>query len=260
MQASPTPSVWLAFALVATAPAVASAASSDIASGCRTDHDCAAFQSNPWCHDDGYCWTCEHSTQCADDDEICMNGACIVPCADALDCTSQEPICDAGTGQCAQCLDNDGCTPAEHCTNGTCRPDVCEPGRTACNDQGDGILSCRDDGSGFASGPACSGDTVCSETGNAAACVGDDSGTDSTGGASHADTAGCGGSPGDGPPSTSSATDAGDGTSSDDSDASNNDAAGCRIDPRETARWPLWLLAGLLLVRRRPVAPITLTD
>ena len=130
-------------------PASAEASKFDLGALCDSDVDCAPYPDNPWCNlESGICWTCSDSEQCADEDEVCEGGACVRPCAEDLDCSADEPTCDVGEGHCVMCLSDDECIAAEHCANGTCRPDECTPGELDCRVAGR-LAQCRDNGGGW---------------------------------------------------------------------------------------------------------------
>jgi len=135
--------------LVGLIPTSAEASTLDLGVHCQSDAACAPYPDTPWCNpESGICWTCSDSAQCADEDEVCESGACVRPCAEDLDCSADEPICDIGEGHCVMCLSDDGCVAAEHCAHGTCRVADCSPGEVDCRFAGR-LAQCQDNGGGW---------------------------------------------------------------------------------------------------------------
>lgn len=181
---------WWVVALVGLVPGSAAASKFDIGALCDSDVDCAPYPNNPWCNvETGICWTCSDNEQCADEDEVCEGGACVRPCAEDLDCSADEPTCDVGEGHCVMCLSDDGCIAAEHCANGTCRPDECNPGEIDCRVAGQ-LAECQANGGGWNVLQDCWEENFeCLEVDGTPMCVGEDETTDGATGAAEGTTA-----------------------------------------------------------------------
>jgi hypothetical protein len=235
-------SIALALGLLAVAVPRGAGAAFDVPSSCDEDRDCAPYADNPWCHPDGYCWSCSEG-DCTGVDEECREGACVVPCVDDIDCPTAEPTCEPQSGQCVECIDGSGCLESEYCSVGLCLPDVCSEGETTCRSLGSAVVVCNAQGSGWNELEPC--DEDCAIVDGEAQCVPmDPDGTSD--GATTAD-----GTTGDattGGFETGASADAG-GTGEPASPNDSSSSRGCRIGPGSFGAW--WLLVVVAARRTR---------
>ncbi|MEM6996577.1 MAG: MYXO-CTERM sorting domain-containing protein [Myxococcota bacterium] len=161
----------LSLAVAQPAEAGGGGAKLDIPAGCSGDIDCAQFPDNPWCSPGGSCGTCSDASNCADADQMCIDGACVVPCVEDMDCTAEQPTCDTQGGRCVQCQGADACADGEYCAQGYCLDDVCAEGDTICLASGAEVGTCNAEGSGYMTLEVCADGTECVASGGASSCA-----------------------------------------------------------------------------------------
>jgi hypothetical protein len=76
-------------------------------------------------------------------------------------CKSPWSMCDPASGLCAACLADGDCLTSEHCSEGLCLPDVCQPGKAWCV-ASHARAVCSADGSAILE-LACDGAEVCEQ-------------------------------------------------------------------------------------------------
>lgn len=117
----------------------------------------------------GLCLECESGADC-EEDESCVDNACVRGCDSDKDCTPLGLLCDFDTGSCVDCLDSSGCADGEYCSDGTCLEAICTPGESVC--LGNGVSTCNEVGSGYGEADTCFGGT-CEASDGEATCVPD---------------------------------------------------------------------------------------
>lgn len=239
---------WLVAACLGT-PALARAGGEQFDVGqvlsCTGDRDCVGLAGAPWCGPSGVCSACMPG-DCGLD-TVCIEGACINPCLEDLDCTAMKPRCDATAGACVECVSNgvpsEDCTRAEFCQLGFCVADVCENGETRCAQSRAAVSVCATDGSGFGLPQVCGAGLQCAEEAGVASCVAAEADTDT------GDLDGTTG-PGGGGPATDSGGSSSDATDGD-AAAESSGARGCQIGSVPRPASVFLFVVGLLGWRRR---------
>jgi hypothetical protein len=98
-----------------------------------------------------------------------MQNVCRAACDSDKDCTPNGMLCNLAVGVCAQCSEQRPCASGNICDSfGSCRFPVCLPSESRCT--GNGIASCKTDGTGFGTVKACSASQTCKVYGGVAEC------------------------------------------------------------------------------------------
>jgi MYXO-CTERM domain-containing protein len=241
---------------IAMAPDVARALLSDVASPCSSDRDCAPFPDNPWCSPDGTCWRCSGDSDCVGQDEVCLDGACVLPCSEDVDCSAAEPMCDRAQGHCIECTSDLGCLDSEFCAQGLCVDDVCTQGETRCRYNPEAVVLCNANGSGWDEAEACA--ESCLDDDGEAHCAssGSSTGVDATGGTTTGEvTSGGGDTTGETSGSTGSDDTGGTGAPAGGDDGDGR-GCGCRVESTSPDLWWLLVLAFGLRPRKRAASRV----
>src|SRR6188768_1090656 len=102
----------------------------------------------------GICLECARTEDC-DSDELCVSNVCVTGCDSDKDCARGDEVCRLDGGFCVECYDDVGCSDDQYCDGWSCVPKVCEPGATACAE--DGVAECNALGSGYDAPESCDG-------------------------------------------------------------------------------------------------------
>ena len=98
-----------------------------------------------------------------------MQNVCRAACDSDKDCTPKGMLCNLAVGVCAQCSEQRPCASGNICDGfGSCGFPVCLPGESRC--VGNGIASCKADGTGFGTVKACLASQACKVYGGLAEC------------------------------------------------------------------------------------------
>lgn len=110
---------------------------------CFSDADCSAPMDH--CNPEGLCRECLEDAHCPEAEPLCLTdedaGAC-VECIIDEDCPEATPWCRPGFNSCVECVEQLDCPEDQHCAQGSCTPDICEPGARSCSDDKMWVLEC----------------------------------------------------------------------------------------------------------------------
>ena len=137
---------------------------------CQRGADAGAGDCGPGkvCDPSGRCVECSTDADCSPT-ERCTQNACQTGCDSDKDCTPKGMLCNLTLGVCSQCSDQRPCASGSYCGgSGVCKFAVCLPGESMCS--GNGIASCKADGTGFGTVNACSASQTCMVYGGVAEC------------------------------------------------------------------------------------------
>ena len=111
----------------------------------------------------GQCVICVGDEDCPEDKVCGADHECHAsyPCSSDKECKDYGLICDKEAGVCVECLDSTACDPSEYCLDRFCLADECEGGKSVCD--GDVVLTCIDDGSGWEQSGECGKGEYCLE-------------------------------------------------------------------------------------------------
>lgn len=129
--------------------------------GCKSSKDCPGTLV---CAEEvGKCVDCVSDSDCLEGETCGEDNQChtMLPCDSDKDCKSAGMVCDKVRGICVECVKQEDCFEGEYCLNGYCLPQVCSPGTAQC--EGNQVLTCGSDGSGFDVTQECSDVQYCND-------------------------------------------------------------------------------------------------
>jgi hypothetical protein len=109
----------------------------------------------------GECVGCVGAEDCPAGEQCGLDYLCHGehPCQSDKDCKSLQMLCDKERGECVQCVEIWQCDEGQVCQTGYCVDALCTPGELTCD--GDTVMACPEDGSGFIKQGDCLGKTWC---------------------------------------------------------------------------------------------------
>jgi len=137
---------------------------------CQRGADASAGDCGPGkvCDPSGRCVECSTNADCGPT-ERCLQNTCQNGCDSDKDCTPKGMLCNLTVGVCSQCSEQRPCASGSYCDgSGVCKFTLCLPGESRCS--GNGIASCKTDGTGFGPVNACSASQTCKVYGGVAGC------------------------------------------------------------------------------------------
>jgi len=137
---------------------------------CQRGADAGAGDCGPGkvCDPSGRCVECSTNADCSPT-ERCVQNSCQTGCDSDKDCTPKGMLCNLTLGMCSQCSEQRPCGSGSYCDgSGVCKFAVCLPGESRCS--GNGIASCKADGTGFGTVSVCSASQTCKVYGGVAEC------------------------------------------------------------------------------------------
>lgn len=132
---------------------------------CQTSIDCGLGK----VCETGRCVECSKDADCSSG-QHCAQNICRSGCDSDKDCTPQGMLCNFGLGVCTQCSSQQACAAGSYCDgSGVCKMAVCLAGESMC--LGNGIASCKSDGTGFGTVSVCPSSRTCKVYGGVAECA-----------------------------------------------------------------------------------------
>ncbi|MBM4353664.1 MAG: hypothetical protein FJ109_07675 [Deltaproteobacteria bacterium] len=109
----------------------------------------------------GVCVPCVVNGDCAEGEVCGADHKCHVEvwCESDKACKDFGMVCDLQAGHCVGCLTAADCPEEEFCKESWCLADVCQAGGLEC--QGQDVMACADDGSGWSLQKGCTGQQYC---------------------------------------------------------------------------------------------------
>lgn len=140
------------------------------AASCQRGTDAGTGDCGPGkvCDPSGRCVQCTTNGDCTAPDH-CVQNTCQSGCDSDKDCTPKGMLCNLTLGVCTECSAQKPCASGSYCDgSGVCKFAVCLSGESRC--VGNGIASCKPDGTGFGTVTGCSSAQTCKVYGGVASC------------------------------------------------------------------------------------------
>ncbi len=120
------------------------------------------------CDPSGRCVECSSNADCTAPAR-CVQNTCQSGCDSDKDCTPKGMLCNLAISVCSQCSEQRPCAAGTYCDgSGVCKFAVCLQGESRC--VGNGIATCKPDGTGFGTVSACPTSKTCDVYGGVAQC------------------------------------------------------------------------------------------